>query len=79
MTAMGICLVGFFASPPIAVTDSKPTRIRMATVAWMNTQLSLCGDTTAFAVGCVSMLPLESLSGYAIVNGTGLPAASSCG
>ena len=26
-------LVGFFASPPIAVTDSKPTRIRIATVA----------------------------------------------
>ena len=36
MTAMGICLVGFFASPPIEVTDSKPTRMRMATVAWMN-------------------------------------------
>ena len=36
MTAMGMCLVGFFASPPIEVTDSNPTRIRMATVAWMN-------------------------------------------
>ena len=33
VTAMGICFVGFLASPPIEVTDSKPTRIRMATVA----------------------------------------------
>ena len=51
MTAMGICLVGFFASPPIEVTDSKPTRMRIATVDWMKTQLHLCTPTTEAAFG----------------------------
>ncbi len=60
---MGMCLVGFLASPPIAVTDSNPTRIRMATVAWMNTQLHLCGAITDCAVLCASMLPLASVAG----------------
>jgi len=33
ITAMGISRLAFLASPPIEVTDSKPTRIRIATVA----------------------------------------------
>ena len=33
------------------VTDSNPTRIRIATQAWMKTKLKLCGPMTDFAVG----------------------------
>ena len=50
MTAMGMSRLAFLASPPMAVTDSKPTRIRMATVACRKTQLTLCGLTTTEAL-----------------------------
>ena len=33
MTATGMSRLAFLASPPMAVTDSNPTRIKMATVA----------------------------------------------
>ena len=42
--------LGFFASSPIAVTDSNPTRIRIAMHAWMNMKLNPCGATTEPAV-----------------------------
>ena len=62
MTAMGISRLAFFASPPMAVTDSKPTRMRMAMVAWTKTQFQLCGLTTEMAVGCARKLPAASCS-----------------
>ena len=33
--AIGMCFLGFLASSPIDVTDSKPTRLRIAIQAWM--------------------------------------------
>ena len=42
--------LGFLASSPIAVTDSKPTRIRIAMQAWMKMGLKPCGATTDPAV-----------------------------
>ena len=60
MTAMGMSRLAFLASPPMAVTDSKPTRMRMATVAWMNIQLKWCGLMTEPAVGWDWNAPVES-------------------
>ena len=36
----------FFASSPIEVTDSKPTRMRIAMQAWMKMNEKPCGDGT---------------------------------
>jgi len=46
MTADGICLVGFLASPPSKVTDSKPTRDKNGDGGLMNRKLNLCGEMT---------------------------------
>ncbi len=43
--------LAFFASSPIDVTDSNPTRIRIATHAWMNMYEKPCGATTDPALG----------------------------
>ena len=51
MTAMGTSRLAFFASPPIDVTDSNPTRIRIATVACTNIQLKLWMPITDLAFG----------------------------
>ncbi len=63
MTAMGTSRLAFFASPPMAVTDSNPTRIRMATVACTNTQPQLWGAMTDSLLGCVRNAPLLSVVG----------------
>ena len=62
---MGMSRLAFLASPPIDVTDSNPTRIRMATVACTNTQPKLWMPTTDAAFGWVRKLPLSSLLGIA--------------
>ena len=41
----------FFASSPIDVTDSKPTRIRIAMHAWMIMNEKLCGRDHGLRVG----------------------------
>ncbi len=43
--------LAFFASSPIDVTDSNPTRIKMAMQAWMNTSEKPCVATTEPALG----------------------------
>src|SRR5579862_7832041 len=49
-TAMGMSRLGFTASSPIEVTDSNPTRIRIAMQAWMMTKLIEWGEVTDPAV-----------------------------
>ena len=63
MTAMGTSRLAFLASPPKAVTDSNPTRIRIATVAWTKAHPILWIPTTDLAFSCDRKLPLASLSG----------------
>ena len=63
ITAIGMWRLAFLASPPMDVTDSKPTRIRMAMVACTNIQPKLCMPITELAVGCDRKLPLSSFSG----------------
>ena len=43
--------LAFFASSPIDVTDSNPTRIRIAMQAWMKMKKKLWGAVTELAVG----------------------------
>ena len=43
--------LAFFASSPIELTDSNPTRIRMATHAWIMAKLNPCGEMTETAFG----------------------------
>src|ERR1035438_7551485 len=50
--------------------------MRMAMVACTNIQPKLCMPVTELALGCERKLPFSSFSGYAIWNGTALPAAS---
>ena len=50
-TARGMSRLAFFASSPSEVTDSKPTRIKIAMHAWMIAKLNVCGLTTEAAVG----------------------------
>ena len=57
MTAIGMSRLAFLASPPSDVHDSKPTRIRIATVAWTNIHPTLWIPTTDFALGWLTKLP----------------------
>ena len=63
ITAMGTSRLAFFASPPIAVTDSNPTRIRIATVACTKANPQLCTPTTEAAFGWLRNTPFSSFSG----------------
>jgi hypothetical protein len=51
ITAIGTSRLAFLASPPSDVTDSKPTRIKIATVACTNIHPKLWMPTTDLAFG----------------------------
>src|SRR5215470_10296643 len=87
-TARGMSRFAFFASSPIAVTDSKPTRIRIAIHAWMITYENACGLTTDFAsvwywndvIVCFGFagsgaVDIAESAAYVIVNGLSVPSA----
>ena len=54
MTARGTSRRAFLASAPNAVHDSKPTRMRIATVDCINTLIRFLGSTIEAAEGCTN-------------------------
>ncbi len=75
-TARGMSFLGFFASSPMEVTDSNPTRMRMAMHAWMIMKEKPCGATTEPALGCNLKCGVRSLGWSA---STGSMTIASCG